>query len=89
MKRNILFVLMFVVAIICSGCYNGKKLDEQYAARQEGISKRNVSTAIPSTATNVIYHGNGWHTFELDGNKFLGRYQKHGSYGVQCITQIK
>lgn len=49
----------------------------------------NYSTEVkvlPSEAYNITDIGNGWSTFELDGNKFL--YHR-GYAGHEAITQIR
>jgi len=83
---------VFLVLIVCSGCGDGEHMKElrKEAAKQREIQRSDaIPFVIPVAATNVIDHGNGWHEFELDGNKYLGRYEHFTHYGVQCVTQIK
>jgi hypothetical protein len=40
---------------------------------------------LPPAASNTVILGNGWYTFELDGNKFMGRSHYHR----QTITQVR
>ena len=44
--------------------------------------------ALPIGATNIKNIGNGWSTFERDGNTFMFRYKWVGDSCAMAITQV-
>lgn len=68
-----LFRISVLALVLCVGCSFERSDDPSY---------------LPSGATNIIDDGNGWATFELDGNKFLYHRYGVGDCGPEAITQI-
>ena len=87
-------IALLLIAIVLLGCNkeeNGK-LMHGYTAKEECLRKRinqalmvDLYRQLPSDATNIVSLGNEWYTFELNGDKFMGRSHYHR----QCITQVK
>lgn len=55
---------------------------------QKSDDPKKLSNSIPPNAKNVIDKGNGWTTFDLDGNRFLYHRSIHGNAGWECVTVI-
>lgn len=47
------------------------------------------AASLPEGATNIVDLGNGWLTFDLNGNRFLFcRYKTYYDYAVGTVTLI-
>ena len=53
-------------------------------------SQINTKESLPLNATSIVFKGNGWITFEFEGNKFLYHKESQGGgyRGYEAITQI-
>lgn len=75
MKKFI--IILILVVLLMTGC----ALD---------VSQSNDNNILPINSTNFVNKGNGWITFEFEGNRFL--YHKEiqcgGHRGYEAITQI-
>ena len=85
-------IALLLIAIVLLGCSregNGKSTKEEYLRKR--IDRALIQ--LPFDATNIVSLGNGWYTFELNGDKFMGRShyyrQWFGRYRFNCITQVK
>ena len=72
--------MLTLIVIVLSGC-SGEKV----VKKNKDVYRANLPYELPSGATNVVFLGNKWYTFELNGDKFMGRSHYHR----QCITQVK
>jgi len=91
-----LIVLLLIAILLLSGCSKKESHKLMHVptkdTKEECLRKRidqaliaNLYRQLPSDATNIVSLGNGWYTFELNGDKFMGRSYYHR----QCITHVK
>jgi len=71
----LLILILFILGLLAltSGCESHKSSQPD---------------RLPTNAINVTDKGNGWTTFDLDGNRFLYHRSHWGSNGWEAITLI-
>lgn len=83
MKKLIVLIACALLLFAC-GNSSSSNAPEDIVFLGHNLS---IST-LPANAHNITDKGNGWITFELDGNKYLYRCWCRGHRGYAAITQI-
>ncbi len=77
MKIGLVAAAVILCLIMICGCETQKSADP-----------KELADAMPANATNVTDKGNGWTSFELDGNKYLYHRSCEPNLGYEAITVI-
>jgi hypothetical protein len=58
------------------------------AVRTRPENETSIVRYLPTNVTNVVNHGNNWHTFEWNGRLFLYHRERAGYHLGESITEL-
>ena len=75
---------ILTLTFILGGCMPS----EEYVENKKKRDEIEIMLSLPDQAENIVYLGNSWACFELDGNKFLFHHDGDIREGYESLTQV-